>query len=65
MKVNSISHRVADLLCITKRYKLKLVQVFLPTTSYSEEHINSFYDDVDDTLGKPNHYTMVMGDFNT
>ena len=33
------------------------------TTSYSEEDMNSFYNDVD-TLGKPNHYTMVIGDFN-
>ena len=33
-------------------------------TSYSEEDINSFYYDVDETLGKPNHYTIVMGDIN-
>ena len=26
--------------------------------------INSFYNDVDETIGKPNHYTIVMGDFN-
>ena len=26
--------------------------------------INSFYKDVGETLGKPNHYTTVMGDFN-
>ena len=47
----------------TKRYKLKIVQVDAPTTSYSEEDTNSFYNDVHETLGKPNHYTMVMGDF--
>ena len=35
------------------------MHVYAPTTSYSEEEINS---DVDETLGKPNHYTM--GDFN-
>ena len=27
-------------------------------------NINGFYNDVDRTLGKPNHYTVVMGDFN-
>ena len=66
MKVNSISQRVAKLvLCINKRYKLKIVQVYAPTTSYSNEYINNFYNDVDETLGKPNHYTKMMGDFNT
>ena len=49
---------------ITKRYKLKIVQVYALTTPYSEEDINSFYNDVDETLGKPNHYMIVMGDFN-
>ena len=65
MRVNSISPRVAELvLCITKHYKLKIVQVYAPTTSYSEEDIHSFYNDIDETLRKPNHYTIVMGDFN-
>ena len=65
MRVISISPRVAEfLLCITNRYKLKLLQVYAPTTSYSEEDIHSFYNDVDGTLGKPNHYTIVVGDFN-
>ena len=55
MRVNNISHRVAELvLCITKRYKLKSI-------SYSEEDINKFYNDVDETLRKPNHYMLVMG----
>ena len=26
--------------------------------------MNSSYNDVDETLGKPKHYTIVMGDFN-
>ena len=64
VRVNSISPRVAELvLRITKRYKVKIVQIYAPTTSYSEEDINSFYVAVDETLGKPNHYTIVMGDF--
>ena len=59
------SSRPAELiLCINKRYKLKIVQVYAPTTSYSEEDINSFYNDVDEALRKPHHYTIVMGDFN-
>ena len=48
--------RIAEFgLCITKRYKIKIVQVYAPTTSYSEEDINNFKD-IDETLGKPNHY---------
>ena len=35
VRVNSISHRVAELvLCITKRCKQKIVQVYARTTSY-------------------------------
>ncbi len=52
VRVNSISPRVAELvLCITKRYKLNIVQVYASTTSYAEEDINSFYNGVDETLG--------------
>ena len=40
-----------------------IVQVYAPTTSYSEEDINSFYNDIRET--KPLCDTMlVMGDFN-
>ena len=59
VRVNSISPRVAELvLCITKCYKLNIVQVYTPTPSYSQDDINSLYD------GKLNHYTIMMGDFN-
>ena len=57
MRLNSISARGTVLvLCITKHYNL--VQVYAPMTSYSEEDINSFYNDVDENLG------ILMGDFN-
>ena len=62
----SISPRVAELvMCITKPYKLNIVQVCEQSTSYYDEDISNFYNDVDETLGKPNHYTIVTGDFNT
>ena len=41
-----------------KRYKPKIVQIYSP---HSEEDINSLYNDVAEILGKPNHYTMLMG----
>jgi len=64
MRVNSIMPRIAELVVsITKRHKLKIVQVYAPIISYSEECINSFYNDVGETLEKPSHYMIVMGDF--
>jgi len=57
VRINKNSPRVAELvLCIEKRYKLKRVQVYAPTTSYSEEDIDSLYNDVGETLWKPSHY---------
>ena len=41
-----------------------IVQIYAPTTPYSGEDLHNFYNDVDETLGKPNHYMIVMGDFN-
>ena len=62
--VNDISPRVAELvLRITTRYQLKIVQVYAPTTSHSEDEIN-IYNDIDKILENPSHYTIVMGDFN-
>ena len=52
VRVNSISLRVAELVMfITKRYKLNIMQVYAQTTSYSEEDVNSFYNDADETSG--------------
>ena len=43
VRVNNIGPRVAELvLCITKHYKLKIVQIYASATSYSGEDINSF-----------------------
>ena len=37
--------------------------IIAPTTSYSEEDIIVFHNDIDETSGKPNHHTTVMGNF--
>ena len=64
-RVKSIGHRVAELvLCINKRYKLKIVQVYAPTTSHGDEEVENFYNDLDKILEKPCYYTILMGDFN-
>ena len=64
-RVSSGSSRVAELvLRITGRYQLKIVQVYAPTTSHSDEETDNFYNTIDKILEKQTHYTIVMGDFN-
>ena len=64
-RVSSGSSRVAELiLLITDRYQLKIVQVYAPTTSHSDEETDNFYNTIDKILEKQTHYTIVMGDFN-
>ena len=64
-RVSSGNSRVAELvLRITDRYQLKIVQVYAPTTSHSEEETDNFYNTIDKILEKQTHYTIVMGDFN-
>ena len=44
---NSISDRVAWLkIKLNKRYTLKIIQVYAPTATSSEEEIETFYDDI-------------------
>ena len=47
-----------------KAQQTKYSAKYIPTTSYREEDINSFCNDVDDNLKKLNHYAIVLGDFN-
>ena len=64
-RVSSGSSRVAELILrITDRYRLKVVQVYAPTTSHSDEETDNFYNTIDKILEKQTHYTIVMGDFN-
>ena len=62
-RVSSGSSRVAALILrITDRYQLKIVQVYAPTTSHSDEETDNFYNTIDKILEKQTHYTIVMGD---
>ena len=56
---------VIQLLFAIKSYsKLKIVQVYAPTTSHSDEETDNFYSTIDKILENQTHYTIVMGDFN-
>ena len=61
-RVSSGSSRVAELVPrITDMYQLKIVQVYAPTTSHSDEERDNFYNTIDTILEKQTHYTIVMG----
>ena len=63
--MSSGNFRVAELVIrITDRYQLKIVQVYAPTTSHSDEETGNLYNTIDKILEKQTHYTIVMGDFN-
>ena len=49
---------------INKRCQLTCVQVYLPTTSYSDEEIEKVYEEIDIIINRKAHYIIVMGDFN-
>ena len=61
-----LSDRAAELTVrINKRYLLKCVQVYLPTTSYPDEEIEKVYEEIDNIIiNRKAHYNIVMGDFN-
>ena len=64
-RVSSGSSRVAELvLRTTDGYQLKIIQVYAPTTSHSDEETGNFYNTIDKILEKQTHYTIVMRDFN-
>ena len=59
-RVSSGNSRVAELvLRITDIYQLKIVQVYAPTTSHSDEETDNFYNNIDKLLEKQ------MGDVNS
>ena len=43
---------------------MKIVQVYAPTTSHSDEETDNFYNTIDNILDKQTQYTIVKGDLN-
>ena len=61
-RVSSGNSRVAELvLRITAISQLKIVQVYAPTTSHSDEETDNFYNPIYNILEKQTHYTIVWG----
>ena len=65
-KFYSTIERVAVVVIkLNRRYKMKVVQAYAPTSSYDDEEIEQFYEDVELAMRKvQTQYTIVMGDFN-
>ena len=61
-RVSSGSSRVAELvLRITDRYQLKIIQVYAPATSHSDEETDSIYNTIDKILEKQTHTQLWWG----
>ena len=60
------SDRVASVtIRISKRYKIRVVQVYAPTSLSSQEELDEFYDDLYTEMKyKKAHFNIIMGDFN-
>ena len=59
-RVSSRNSRVAELvLRITDRYQLKIVKVYMPMTSHSDEETDNLYNSIDKILEKQTHYTLL------
>ncbi|MFH4982497.1 hypothetical protein AB6A40_009206 [Gnathostoma spinigerum] len=43
---------------------MKIVQVYVPTSTSDDDEVEDFYNEVDNILEKKSTYTIVMGDFN-
>ena len=66
VKCDSVSDRVAWIVIrLSKRYTLKIIQIYAPTSQSSDEEIESFYDDISQVMDQEKtKYTLLIGDFN-
>ena len=66
IEYKSSSERVAMVvLRLSKKYSVKIVQVYAPTSAHDDEEIEDMYEEINQLLDSTNsHYTMVIGDFN-
>jgi exonuclease III len=61
-----VSDRVAQLtIRINSKYHLNIIQVYMPTSSHTDEEIDAVYEDVDNLINNNRaHFNVIMGDFN-
>ena len=61
-----ISDRVASItLQLSKKFALKIIQVYAPTSTSTDEELEMFYENIDQAIDHQRvQQTIVMGDFN-
>ena len=61
-----ISDRVAQLtIKINNKYHVNIIQVYLPTSSHTNEEVDTVYEEIDNLVNNNKaYYNIVMGDFN-
>ena len=61
-----ISDRVAQLtIKINSKYHLNIIQAYLPTSSHTNEEVDTVYEEIDNLVNNNKaYYNIVMGDFN-
>ena len=66
MQFKGASERAAMLIVkLNSKYSVKVIQVYAPTSAYSDEAIESMYEEINELMDQVNtQYTIVMGDFN-
>ena len=67
IKATSFSDRVAMLtIKLSKRYNAEIIQVYAPTSTYEDQVIEKFYEDIVKALSQTRRHNLriIMGDFN-
>lgn len=66
LHLESISPRVCFVVIkLNQRYSIKVIQVYAPTSTHTDEEVEMFYDDVAMALSKaPTYFSFITGDFN-
>ena len=66
MSFKDTSDRVAQLtIKINSKYHLNIIQTCLPTSSHTNEEVDTVYEEIDNLVNNNKaYYNIVMGDFN-
>lgn len=62
---DSVSERLAYVqMKISKRYRIKIVQIYAPTTDHNDEEVEGLYDEIAKCLRQGNcNFRLLIGDF--
>lgn len=66
LECNPFSNRIIQIRIAAQPHNLNIIQVYAPTSSSTEEEIDSFYDELEEAIENSNKrdYLIVIGDCN-